>query len=66
MANPDGTLTFWHEGVTTTAITTAASASIGTTDYWHKGNPEGFLYGPYVLDPPLTVKARNFAVLINF
>jgi hypothetical protein len=61
--NPDGKQIFWYEGVTTSAITTAVSASIGTADYWYNGSPQGFIFGPY---SATQVKTRSFAVLINF
>lgn len=61
--NPEGKSIYWYGGVTTTVITTSVSASFGTTDYWYNGSPQGFLFGPY---STTKVKARNFAILINF
>jgi hypothetical protein len=59
--NPNGKLTYWYEGVSTTLIKSTPQAPIGALNYWYNGSPEGFL-----LDALITGKARNFAVLIGF
>lgn len=59
--NPQGKLDYWYEGVSTTLIESTSNAPIGTLTYWYNGSPQGFL-----LDSQITVKARNFAVLIGF
>lgn len=59
--NPDGKLTYWYEGVSTTLIKGTPEAPVGALNYWYNGSPQGFL-----LDSLITGKARNFAVLIGF
>ena len=59
--NPEGKLTYWYEGVSSTLIESTSNAPIGALSYWYNGSPQGFL-----LDSPSVKKARNFAVLIGF
>jgi hypothetical protein len=63
MANqdPQGTLEYWYEGVSSSLIESTAEASIGTLTYWYNGAPQGFLVDAIVESTP-----RNFAILIGF
>jgi hypothetical protein len=59
--NPNGKLTYWYEGVSNTLIESTPQAPIGALTYWYNGGPQGFL-----LDSLLTIKPRNFGMLIGF
>ena len=59
--NPDGKLTYWYEGVSTTLIESTSEAPVGALTYWYNGSPQGFL-----LDSKAPNIPRNFAVLIGF
>jgi hypothetical protein len=59
--NPNGTLTYWYEGVSTTLIESTPQAPVGALNYWYNGSPQGFL-----LDSTIVSKPRNFSVLIGF
>ena len=60
--NPDGKLTYWYEGVSSTLIESTSEAPVGALNYWYNGSPQGFLLDAISGGS----KARNFAVLIGF
>ena len=59
--NPQGTLNYWYEGVSSSLIESTENAAIGTLNYWYNGAPQGFLIDSAVRGVP-----RNFSVLIGF
>jgi hypothetical protein len=63
MANqdPQGTLNYWYEGVSSSLIESTEDASIGTLNYWYNGAPQGFL-----VDSKIESVPRNFSILIGF
>jgi len=59
--NPNGKLTYWYEGVSSTLIESTSDAPVGALNYWYNGSTQGFL-----LDSRISIKPRSFSVLIGF